>query len=240
MQMRSLMSSRPRFASCTLQFALHATASAVFVERGREHRRDGRASRVSMSRRCSMNTSLPSRRSATDGDEGGYGAKSARARSVASMSAPANTVATTSGRCSCCSAMAMPGRALPAAHPHTELTTIITVPCSRKAASTSSGVRNWHTRAHISQLGPHRGNERLWIRHSLIVVVSVLDSVETDDGAYRQRRWLYVGTPRGTAIQSPGQGFARRPRGQVRTDPAGRHRSYPLPCVCSGKCVPGG
>ena len=49
------------------------------------------ASRVSMSRRCIMNTSLPSRKSATEGDDGGYGAMYSRARSVASAARPSGT-----------------------------------------------------------------------------------------------------------------------------------------------------
>src|ERR1017187_6486314 len=58
------------------------------------------------------------------------------------MSAPANPLATTPGRCACWSASPMPGRAFPAAHPHTELTTIITTPGDFTTASTSSGVRH--------------------------------------------------------------------------------------------------
>ena len=38
----------------------------------------------------------------------------------------------------CCSAIAMPGRALPAAHPHTEFTTIISVPAVFFTASSTS------------------------------------------------------------------------------------------------------
>ena len=60
---------------------------------------------------------MPPRRSAIDGDEGGKPVKYERARSVASKSAPAKTVPIASGRFACCSASAMPGRALPAAQP---------------------------------------------------------------------------------------------------------------------------
>ena len=44
------------------------------------------------------------------------------------MSAPAKTVASLSGRTSCCSANATPGRAFPAAQPQIEFTMIIKVP----------------------------------------------------------------------------------------------------------------
>jgi hypothetical protein len=43
--------------------------------------------------------------------------------------------------------MTMPGLALPAAHPHTEFTTIITVPGESRATSTSDGDRNSRTPA---------------------------------------------------------------------------------------------
>ena len=62
------------------------------------------------------------------------------------MSAPAKTVATAAGFTAWRSARAMPGRALPAAQPQTELTTIISVPrVPATAASTSSGVRSSRT-----------------------------------------------------------------------------------------------
>ena len=64
----------------------------------------------------------------------------ARAASVASTSAPANTVVRCSGRLPWRSASAMPGRALPAAQPHTEFTTSSVVPACWTAASTASGV----------------------------------------------------------------------------------------------------
>src|SRR3990170_4900942 len=54
------------------------------------------------------------------------------------MSAPANTVASTSGRFGCCIAIAMPGLALPAAQPHTEFTTSISVPLVFLTASSTS------------------------------------------------------------------------------------------------------
>jgi hypothetical protein len=61
------------------------------------------------------------------------------------MSAPAKTVARLSGRFWCLSARAMPGLALPAAQPHTELTTIMVTPGSFITSSTSAAVR--HSRA---------------------------------------------------------------------------------------------
>ena len=52
-----------------------------------------------------------------------------RARSVASTSPPANTVVRCVGRTACWrTACAMPGRAFPAAQPHTEFTTMSVVP----------------------------------------------------------------------------------------------------------------
>jgi hypothetical protein len=44
----------------------------------------------------------------------------------------------------------MPGRALPAAHPQIEFTTIIVTPGSFAAASTSAGVRNSFTPRRVS------------------------------------------------------------------------------------------
>ena len=69
----------------------------------------------------------------------------AGARSVASMSAPANTVVTRSGRRSCSSAMTIPGLAFPAAQPQIEFTTIITVPGDLRTSSTSDGDFNSRT-----------------------------------------------------------------------------------------------
>jgi hypothetical protein len=71
---------------------------------------------------------LPSRSSAIDGEEGPTPVKYSRARIVASTSNPANTDAIRSGRVECRSASATPGRALPAAQPQIEFTTIINVP----------------------------------------------------------------------------------------------------------------
>ena len=59
----------------------------------------------------------------------------------------------------------MPGRALPAAQPHTEFTTIISVPAVPvTAASTSSADRSSRT-PRLRELFPHRGDEHFWIRH---------------------------------------------------------------------------
>src|SRR5688500_1885189 len=77
-----------------------------------------------------------------DGDDGANPLKYSRALSVASISAPANTVARTSGFAECCSAWAMPGRALPAAQPQTELTTIITTPGDFITSPTDAAVRH--------------------------------------------------------------------------------------------------
>ena len=85
------------------------------------------------------------------------------------MSAPANTVPTCCGlRSFCSSAMAMPGRALPAAQPHTELTTIIVVPSWATAWSTVAGGAQLLD-AKAGQLLAHRGHELFWIRHGAIV-----------------------------------------------------------------------
>ena len=51
-----------------------------------------------------------------------------RARWVASVCTPANTVAKRAGFLSLVNASLVPGRAIAAAHPHTELTTKSTVP----------------------------------------------------------------------------------------------------------------
>src|SRR4051812_2160306 len=72
------------------------------------------------------------------------------------MSAPANTVARTSGRRACCSAIAIPGRALPAAHPHTEFTTSINVPrVFLTASSTAAAV--FSSLAPIAVISPRIG-----------------------------------------------------------------------------------
>src|SRR5262245_24627800 len=76
-----------------------------------------------------------------EGDDGGYPAKYPRAFSVASRSWPANTVIIRSGRTPLRIAARTPGRILPAAHPHTELTTTITVPFCWTEFSTSAAVR---------------------------------------------------------------------------------------------------
>src|SRR5690606_32396427 len=67
-----------------------------------------------------------------------------RALATASLSTPANTVVSESGFLDeLCRAHLMPGRAAPAAHPHTELITSRVVPfCSFNTLSTSSGVLN--------------------------------------------------------------------------------------------------
>ena len=117
---------------------------AKTIERRGELLRDRGARRAPRSA-SAPSCRRPCRRAAarSTATTGGSRRSSARARSVASMSAPANTVAMTSGRESWRSASAMPGRALPAAQPHTEFTTIISVPAVPvTAASTSAGVRS--------------------------------------------------------------------------------------------------
>src|SRR2546428_7967922 len=101
------------------------------------------AARPSICQRSSIFTTWPSRNSAIAGDDGRYpGRYSSRTRAVASRSFPANTVIIFSGRTSCSRARATAGRAIPAAHPQTELTTTSTVPFfSPSTASTSSAVR---------------------------------------------------------------------------------------------------
>jgi hypothetical protein len=76
-----------------------------------------------------------------EGEDGGYPVKWLRAASVASLSWPANTVIMRSGRTLWRTAARTPGRILPAAHPHTEFTTTITVPFCFTAFSTSAAVR---------------------------------------------------------------------------------------------------
>src|SRR5579883_135739 len=90
-----------------------------------------------------MKTSRPSLSSAIWGEDGAYPVKYERAWRVASVSCPAKAVVSRSGRVGWRSASATAGRALRAAHPHTEFTTTSVVPgvCS-SAASTASGVRN--------------------------------------------------------------------------------------------------
>src|ERR1051326_4479337 len=78
------------------------------------------------------------------------------------MSAPAKTVIERSGRAAFCSAMATPGRALPAAQPQTELTTTISVPfVLTMASSTCWGVRVSSTpiRVRSSRIGLMRISE---------------------------------------------------------------------------------
>src|SRR2546422_157879 len=70
---------------------------------------------------------------------------------------PARTVATLSGSTECFKALAMPGRARPAAQPHMELITIITVPLPGfKISFTACGVRVSITpsRVNSSRIGP--------------------------------------------------------------------------------------
>src|SRR5688572_16578332 len=65
------------------------------------------------------------------------------ALATASLSTPANTVVKCAGFLALfCKAHLIPGRAAPAAQPHTELITINVVPCSFKELSTSAGVFN--------------------------------------------------------------------------------------------------
>src|SRR5664279_3514542 len=109
------------------------------------------AVRLSISLRGTKWTNRPLRNSARLGDDGGYAVKCWRARSVASLSCPANTVYTRSGRAEFCNARRTPGRIFPAAHPHTELTTTSAVPLlSASAASTSAAVRNSCAPARVS------------------------------------------------------------------------------------------
>ncbi len=72
----------------------------------------------------SMCTNSPSLNNATDGEEGGNGIIIPRALAVDSRSTPANTVVRWSGLFSSCSEAMVPGRAVPAAQPQTELTTV--------------------------------------------------------------------------------------------------------------------
>ena len=83
---------------------------------------------------------------------------------TAASSAPANTVAALSGRLACLSAMAMPGRALPAAQPQTEFVTISTVPLAGKdAVNVGGGARLFETMAR--EVFAHRCNQNFGIRH---------------------------------------------------------------------------
>src|ERR1035438_4330940 len=109
------------------------------------------AVRLSISLRGTKCTNSPLRNSARLGEDGGYAPKSWRARSVASLSCPANTVYTRLGLVAFCSAKRTPGRIFPAAHPQTELTTTSAVPLlSDSAASTSAAVRNSCAPARVS------------------------------------------------------------------------------------------
>src|SRR5947209_5493 len=76
-----------------------------------------------------------------DGEDGGYPVKCRRAVSVASRSWPAKTVIIRSGFTPLWIAARTPGRILPAAHPHTEFTTTMSVPFWLIAFSTSAAVR---------------------------------------------------------------------------------------------------
>ncbi|SHL08251.1 hypothetical protein SAMN05443669_100214 [Flavobacterium xanthum] len=86
----------------------------------------------------------------TQGDEGGNGKKCLRASAVASVSKPANTVVIRSGRLLASNESFTPGRAAPAAHPQTELTTTKTVPFELMAASTYSALRRSSKPADVS------------------------------------------------------------------------------------------
>ena len=89
-----------------------------------------------------MYTGFPSWNKAIDGEDGGYAESKPRKCATAASSPPAKTVAAFEGRTACCSAMPTAGRARPAAQPHTELITIITVPVPGASnRSTSAGVR---------------------------------------------------------------------------------------------------
>ncbi len=101
------------------------------------------ASRFSILNRGMKCTSSPSLNNATDGDDGGICPNRSLARAVASMSWPAKTLVSTSGLLGCCSAFVIAGRALPAAHPQTELTTTSSVPFFWFiTSSTSTAFRN--------------------------------------------------------------------------------------------------
>ena len=102
------------------------------------------ALRPSMWWRSKKCTSLPSLNKAMAGLLGGYGRKCLRAWLVASVSTPAKTVTSLSGRLAPFNDSFAPGRAAPAAQPHTLFTTHNTVPGWVSALSTCSGVcRSW-------------------------------------------------------------------------------------------------
>ena len=102
------------------------------------------ALRPSIFRRSMTCTGSPSFSNATKGDEGGIPARCSRKRCVASRSWPANTVTFRSGCTGWRSAMAIAGRALAAAQPHTVLITTSVVPCllSSSMCSTAAASRN--------------------------------------------------------------------------------------------------
>ncbi len=93
-----------------------------------------------MRERGRKSTTLPSANSATLGLDGGMWAKWPRARAVASLSWPANTVASRAGLTLCCSASRTPGRAMAAAQPQIELITRRPDPLSATQRSTASVV----------------------------------------------------------------------------------------------------
>ena len=76
------------------------------------------------------------------GELGGKGIMCSRALFTASLSTPANTVTLCVGRLSFFKLSITPGRALAAAHPHTEFTTISVVPGLDNAESTASALNN--------------------------------------------------------------------------------------------------
>src|SRR5574343_873179 len=88
-------------------------------------------------------TNWPSLNKATDGDDGVYGNMYSLALATASTSCPANTVYKLSGFLSLANERIIPGRAAPAAQPHTELTTTKLIPLLLDIVfSTSSEVFN--------------------------------------------------------------------------------------------------
>ena len=92
-----------------------------------------------------------------------------RARSVASMSPPANTVATRVRPPRVLQRQRNARPALPAAQPHTELTTIITVPFALHGGIDLFGCSQLLD-AKARQLGTHRRDERFGIRHTPILL----------------------------------------------------------------------
>ena len=73
------------------------------------------------------------------------------------MSAPANTVASVSGLTLLRSDSAIPGRARPAAQPHTEFTISSVVPGVFNCSSTARALEFFG--ADRTELPPHRGNQ---------------------------------------------------------------------------------